>query len=59
MTISIEEVTQLVDEIQQVLIDTNDPYEEELIDLAARHDDCVEQVTKRLGEVEKLLDKGL
>ncbi|MEO2032361.1 MAG: hypothetical protein ABGZ35_09770, partial [Planctomycetaceae bacterium] len=54
-----EEVNQLVEEIQQVLAFIVDPSEEELIDLAARHEEFVEVTTLRLREVEKLLNKGL
>lgn len=53
-----DEITQLVQEIQQALTMLTDLPEEELIDLAARHDDIVEQVSGRLRDVESLLDKG-
>ncbi|MEQ9410978.1 MAG: hypothetical protein RIK87_24920 [Fuerstiella sp.] len=56
---TVDEVNQLVEEIQQVLAFATDPTEEELIDLAARHDDFVQQVAARLKAVEKLLNKGL
>jgi len=53
-----DEIKQLVGEIQQVLSRDILTFEDDLIDLAARHDDVVEQVAARLFSVEKLLDKG-
>jgi hypothetical protein len=54
-----DEVNQLVEEIQQVLAFVEDPAEDELIDLASRHEELVEVAVQRLREVEKLLNKGL
>ena len=54
-----DEVNQLVEDIQQVMAFAIDASEEELIDLAARHEEYVDAVAKRLKEVEKLLNKGL
>lgn len=54
-----EEVIQLVKEIQQVMSVTSAPAEEELIDLANRHEEIVDAVSSRLHDVEALLNKGL
>jgi len=54
-----DEITRLVEEIQQVLASPAEPEEFELIDLAARHDDVVEEVTARLRQVDKLLSRSL
>lgn len=53
-----DEIRQLIEEIQQALTTPVDLPEAELIDLAARHDEAVEQVGGRLRNVEELLDKG-
>lgn len=53
-----DEIQQLVEEIQQAMTTPEDLPEEELIDLAARHDEFVQQVGGRLRSVEELLDKG-
>ncbi|MEZ6121669.1 MAG: hypothetical protein R3C49_00680 [Planctomycetaceae bacterium] len=57
--VTTDDVNQLIDEIQRALAATTEPTEEELIDLAARHEDVVEATAARLREVEKLLNKGL
>ncbi|MCH2203818.1 MAG: hypothetical protein MK102_17770 [Fuerstiella sp.] len=56
---TVDEVQELVEEIQLLVGASNDPLEEELIDLAARHDEVVGSVVLRLREVEQLLSKGL
>ena len=55
---NVAEVTALVDDIHQILLET-DPSEEELIDLASRHEEVVGETTTRLREIEALLNKGL
>lgn len=55
---NVADVTILVDEIHQILLET-EPSEEELIDLAARHEEVTAEATRRLKEVEALLNKGL
>ncbi len=57
MTIS--EIVHLVREIQSLLNSRNQPSEEELVDLANRHEDLVEEVRTRLEKVERLLSQGL
>ena len=57
MTIS--DIVQLVREIQSLLNSRNQPSEEELVDLANRHEDLVEEVRTRLEKVERLLSQGL
>ena len=54
-----EEINDLVEEIQQILTSDTPALEEELMDLAARLDESVAQVTKRLKQVDQLLSKGL
>ena len=54
-----DEITQLIEEIQQVLVAPAEPDEHELIDLAARHDDIVGEVAERLKQVDKLLSRSL
>lgn len=56
---TLDEVNDLVNEIQQLLISELEPAEEELMDLAGRHEEFVKAVSKRLSGVEKLLHKGL
>ncbi len=53
-----DEIRQLIEEIQQALSTPAGLPEEEVIDLAARHDEAVEAVSGRLRNVEELLDKG-
>jgi hypothetical protein len=57
MTIS--DIVLLVREIQSLLNSRNQPSEEELVDLANRHEDLVEEVRTRLEKVERLLSQGL
>ncbi len=54
-----DDITQLIEEIQQLLGSPSEPDESELIDLASRHDDIVGNVTARLKEVDKLLSRSL
>ncbi len=56
---TLEEINELVDEIQQLLMSETDPSEEELMDLAGRHEDRVSVAAKRLKAVESLLNRGL
>lgn len=56
---TLEEINELVDEIQQLLMSESDPSEEELIDLAGRHEDLVSEAAKRLKAVDSLLSRGL
>lgn len=55
---NVAEVTALVDDIHQILLEA-DPAEEELIDLASRHEEMVAETTVRLRDIETLLNKGL
>ena len=56
---TLEEINELVDEIQQLLMSESDPSEEELMDLAGRHEDLVREAAKRLKAVDSLLTRGL
>jgi hypothetical protein len=56
---TLEEINELVDEIQQVLVSESEPLLEELMDLAGRHEDYVYATIKRLKAVDALLSKGL
>ncbi|MFN8708062.1 MAG: hypothetical protein ACK50J_15395, partial [Planctomyces sp.] len=56
---TLDDVNDLVNEIQQLLISEIEPAEEELMDLAGRHEELVKAVSKRLVSIEKLLHKGL
>ena len=56
---TLEEINELVDEIQQLLMSESDPSEEEMMDLAGRHEDLVNIAAKRLKSVDSLLSRGL
>ncbi len=56
---TLEEINELIDEIQQVLVSESEPLLEELMDLAGRHEDYVYATIKRLKAVDALLSKGL
>lgn len=56
---TLEEINELVDEIQQVLVSESEPLLEELMDLAGRHEDYIYATIKRLKAVDALLSKGL
>ena len=56
---TLDEINELVDEIQQVLVSESEPLAEELMDLAGRHEDFVYGAIKRLKAVDALLNKGL
>lgn len=56
---TLEEINELVDEIQQVLMSESFPSEEEVMDLAGRHEDLVSAAAKRLKAVDSLLSRGL
>ena len=56
---TLEELNELVDEIQQLLMSESDPSEEEMMDLAGRHEDLVNIAAKRLKSVDSLLSRGL
>ncbi len=56
---TLDEINELVDEIQQVLVSESEPLAEELMDLAGRHEDFVYAAIKRLKAVDALLNKGL
>lgn len=56
---TLEEINELVDEIQQVLLSESVPLLQELMDLAGRHEDYVYATIKRLKAVDALLSKGL
>jgi|GEM_PF-580153 len=56
---TLDEINELVDEIQQVLVSESEPLAEELMDLAGRHEDFVYGAIKRLKAVDALLSKGL
>lgn len=56
---TLEEINELVNEIQQLLVSDAEASEEELMDLAGRHEDYVVETTKWLKSVDALLQKGL
>jgi hypothetical protein len=56
---TLDEINQLVEEIQQLLVSESEPATEELMDLAGRHEDVVRIIAKRLKAVDALLSKGL
>ena len=56
---TLDEINELVDEIQQVLVSESEPLLEELMDLAGRHEEYVYATIKRLKAVDALLNKGL
>lgn len=56
---TLKDVHQLLDEIMQVLNSPLEPTDQDVIDLAAKHDEFVVEVSERLAEVEKLLNRGL
>lgn len=56
---TLDEINELVTEIQQLLVSEAAASEEELMDLAGRHEDLILEITKRLKAVDGLLQKGL
>ena len=56
---TIEEITALVKDIQDLLISPFGVNESELIDIAGRHEDIVAQTSEWMLAVDKLLQKGL
>ncbi|HQX51034.1 MAG TPA: hypothetical protein PLR25_14065, partial [Planctomycetaceae bacterium] len=56
---TLDEIIRLVREIQAVLASRAEATEEELVDLASRHEEIVEAVRARLEAVERLLSQGL
>ncbi len=56
---TLDEINELVSEIQLLLVSETKPIEEELMDLAGRHEDIVRETTKWLKSVDRLLQKGL
>ncbi|MEZ6040022.1 MAG: hypothetical protein R3C20_05925 [Planctomycetaceae bacterium] len=55
----LDDINDLVEEIQQILSSETQVPEEELMDLAARLEEAVSGVSKRLRQVELLLSQGL
>ena len=55
----LNDIVLLVREIQALLASRSEPSEEELVDLASRHEEIVEAVRERLEKVERLLSQGL
>lgn len=56
---TLNDIVLLVREIQALLASRSEPSEEELVDLASRHEEIVEAVRARLEAVERLLSQGL
>lgn len=56
---TLDDINELVEEIQQILASEAPALEEELMDLAARLEETVRTVTRRLRQVDELLSKGL
>jgi HPt (histidine-containing phosphotransfer) domain-containing protein len=56
---TLNDIVLLVREIQTLLASRSEPIEEELVDLASRHEEIVVAVSQRLESIERLLNQGL